>query len=159
MKDILRKCESLEYHQLKPRAMDGEWYLETTLFANHHNPEVGELFALPLECLLRNLLLSTGAIDFCMASKAILETFSKNYEIFNLPYLFASSETYHLCFYPGGACAGHVYSGCQHGASDDGRAGQITKNQIWFYTVEKPSDTVSVWQAFFCGSKPAVRRL
>lgn len=98
MKDILRKCESLEYHQLKPRAVDGEWYLETTLFANHHNPEVEELFALPLECLLRNLLLSTGAIDFCMASKAILETFSKNYEIFNLPYLFASSETYHLCF-------------------------------------------------------------
>lgn len=44
MKDILRKCESLEYHQLKPRAMDGEWYLETTLFANHHNPEVEELF-------------------------------------------------------------------------------------------------------------------
>ena len=88
--------------------MDGEWYLETTLFANHHNPELGELFALPLECLLRNLLLSTGAIDFCMASNAILETFSKNYEIFNLPYLFASSETYHLCFYPGGACAGHV---------------------------------------------------
>ena len=30
-----------------------------------------------------------------MASNAILETFSKNYEIFNLPYLFASTESYH----------------------------------------------------------------
>ena len=36
-----------------------------------------------------------GAIDFCVASNAILETFSKNYEIFNLPYLFASPEAYH----------------------------------------------------------------
>lgn len=40
-------------------------------------------------------LTQTGAIDFCVASNAILETFSKNYEIFNLPYLFASQEAYH----------------------------------------------------------------
>jgi len=40
-------------------------------------------------------LTQTGAIDFCVASNAILETFSKNYEIFNLPYLFASPEVYH----------------------------------------------------------------
>lgn len=40
-------------------------------------------------------LTQTGAIDFCVASNAILETFSKNYEIFNLPYLFASTESYH----------------------------------------------------------------
>lgn len=40
-------------------------------------------------------LTQTGAIDFCVASNAILETFSKNYEIFNLPYLFASEEAYH----------------------------------------------------------------
>ena len=40
-------------------------------------------------------LTQTGAIDFCVASNAILETFSKNYEIFNLPYLFASAEAYH----------------------------------------------------------------
>lgn len=40
-------------------------------------------------------LTQTGAIDFCVASNAILETFSKNYEIFNLPYLFASTEAYH----------------------------------------------------------------
>ena len=40
-------------------------------------------------------LTQTGAIDYCVASNAILETFSKNYEIFNLPYLFASTEAYH----------------------------------------------------------------
>ena len=40
-------------------------------------------------------LTQTGAIDFCIASNAILETFSKNYEIFNLPYLFSSVEAYH----------------------------------------------------------------
>lgn len=40
-------------------------------------------------------LTQTGAIDYCVASNAILETFSKNYEIFNLPYLFASEEAYH----------------------------------------------------------------
>ena len=44
MEAIFRKCESLKYHRLKPGAMDGEWYLEVTLFANHHNPEVEELF-------------------------------------------------------------------------------------------------------------------
>lgn len=40
-------------------------------------------------------LTQTGAIEFCIASNAILETFSKNYEIFNLPYLFSSTEAYH----------------------------------------------------------------
>ncbi|MDO5397909.1 MAG: TRAP transporter substrate-binding protein [bacterium] len=40
-------------------------------------------------------LTQTGAIDFCVASNAILETFSQNYEIFNLPYLFTSTEAYH----------------------------------------------------------------
>lgn len=40
-------------------------------------------------------LTQTGAIDFCIASNAILETFSKNYEIFNLPFLFASEDAYH----------------------------------------------------------------
>lgn len=40
-------------------------------------------------------LTQTGAINFCVASNSLLETFSKNYSIFNLPYLFASSEAYH----------------------------------------------------------------
>lgn len=40
-------------------------------------------------------LTQTGAINICVASNAILETFSDIYEIFNLPYLFASPEAYH----------------------------------------------------------------
>ncbi len=40
-------------------------------------------------------LTQTGAIDFCIASNSILETFSKNYSIFNLPYLFSGQEAYH----------------------------------------------------------------
>ena len=40
-------------------------------------------------------LIQTGAIDFVIASNAILETFSSNYGIFNLPYLFSSAEAYH----------------------------------------------------------------
>lgn len=40
-------------------------------------------------------LTQTGAIDFCVASNSILETFSENYTMFNMPYLFASSDAYH----------------------------------------------------------------
>lgn len=40
-------------------------------------------------------LTQTGAINFCVASNALLESFSRDYSIFNLPYLFASSEAYH----------------------------------------------------------------
>ncbi len=40
-------------------------------------------------------LTQTGAIDFVIASNAILETFNTNYGIFNLPYLFSSAEAYH----------------------------------------------------------------
>lgn len=40
-------------------------------------------------------LTQTGAIDFCVASNSILETFSGNYTLFNMPYLFASPQAYH----------------------------------------------------------------
>ncbi len=40
-------------------------------------------------------LTQTGAIDFCVASNSILETFSTNYSIFNLPFLFSNAESYH----------------------------------------------------------------
>jgi hypothetical protein len=40
-------------------------------------------------------LTQTGAINICVASNAILESFNDVWEIFNLPYLFASSEAYH----------------------------------------------------------------
>ncbi len=33
-------------------------------------------------------LTQTGAINFCVASNSLLETFSQNYTLFNLPYLF-----------------------------------------------------------------------
>lgn len=40
-------------------------------------------------------LTQTGAIDFAVASNAILESFDDIYQIFNLPYLFNSPEHYH----------------------------------------------------------------
>ena len=40
-------------------------------------------------------LTQTGSITFCVASNSLLETFSDNYTLFNLPYLFASPEAYH----------------------------------------------------------------
>lgn len=40
-------------------------------------------------------LTQTGAIDFVVASNAILESFDNIYQIFNLPYLFSSTEHYH----------------------------------------------------------------
>ena len=40
-------------------------------------------------------LTQTGAIDIVVASNSIMETFSANYSLFNLPYLFSSAEAYH----------------------------------------------------------------
>ncbi|MGL4671288.1 MAG: TRAP transporter substrate-binding protein [Cetobacterium sp.] len=40
-------------------------------------------------------LTQTGAINFTVASNAILESFDNIYQIFNLPYLFTSTEHYH----------------------------------------------------------------
>ena len=40
-------------------------------------------------------LTQTGAVDFSVASNAILESFDNIYSIFNLPYLFESPEQYH----------------------------------------------------------------
>lgn len=39
-------------------------------------------------------LTQTGAINFTVASNAILESFDNTYQIFNLPYLFISPEHY-----------------------------------------------------------------
>ena len=41
-------------------------------------------------------LTQTGAVDFCVASNSTLETFSENYTLFNLPYLFSSADSYHM---------------------------------------------------------------
>ncbi|MCJ8342427.1 MAG: TRAP transporter substrate-binding protein [Cetobacterium sp.] len=40
-------------------------------------------------------LTQTGAINFTVASNAILESFDNIYQVFNLPYLFSSPEQYH----------------------------------------------------------------
>lgn len=40
-------------------------------------------------------LTQTGAVDLCVASNSILETFSEDYTLFNLPYLFSSADSYH----------------------------------------------------------------
>lgn len=72
-------------------------------FQEHINEKLGDKYLVeiyPSELLgsQTNMvqLTQTGAIDFCVASNAILDTFSDNYAIFNLPYLFANEEVYHM---------------------------------------------------------------
>ncbi len=70
-----------------------EEYIESEL-GDEYNVEVypSELLGSQTDMVQ---LTQTGAIDFCVASNSILETFSKNYTLFNLPYLFVCSEAYH----------------------------------------------------------------
>lgn len=71
-------------------------------FAKYINEELGDKYVVevyPSELLGSQTemvqLTQTGAIDFCVASNAILETFSTTWSIFILPYLFTSAEAYH----------------------------------------------------------------
>ena len=77
-------------------------HIGLTAFQDYINTELGDKYVVevyPSELLGSQTdmvqLTQTGAIDFCIASNSILETFSENYSIFNLPYLFASQEAYH----------------------------------------------------------------
>ncbi len=77
-------------------------HIALTAFKDFINEKLGDRYVVevyPSELLGSQTdmvqLTQTGAIDYCVASNAILETFSKDYEIFNLPYLFASTEAYH----------------------------------------------------------------
>lgn len=77
-------------------------HIALTAFKDYINEKLGDKYVVevyPSELLGSQTdmvqLTQTGAIDYCIASNAILETFSKNYEIFNLPYLFASADAYH----------------------------------------------------------------
>lgn len=80
-------------------------------------------------------LTQTGAMDFCVASNAILETFSKDYELFNLPYLFRSTEAYHASM-EDEAVTDPVFSATrQAGFTAVAWLDAGTRN---FYTVKKP---------------------
>ena len=77
-------------------------HIALTAFKDYINEQLGDHYVVevyPSELLGSQTdmvqLTQTGAIDYCIASNAILETLSKNYEIFNLPYLFASADADH----------------------------------------------------------------
>ena len=77
-------------------------HLGLEAFAAHINEKLGDKYRIevyPSELLGSQTemvqLTQTGAIDFVVASNAIMETFSSQYQIFNLPYLFSSEEAYH----------------------------------------------------------------
>ena len=77
-------------------------HLGLEAFANYINEKLGDKYRVevyPSELLGSQTemvqLPQTGAIDFVVASTAIMETFSAKYQIFNLPYLFSGVEAYH----------------------------------------------------------------
>ena len=77
-------------------------HLGLVAFAEHINEKLGDKYRVevyPSELLGSQTemvqLTQTGAIDFVVASNAIMETFSAQYQIFNLPYLFSSVDAYH----------------------------------------------------------------
>lgn len=85
-------------------------------------------------------LTQTGAIDFCVASNSLLETFSENYTLFNLPYLFASSEAYHASMDDEEVTGPIFESTKQAGFEAVTWLDAGTRN---FYTVDKPIETVA----------------
>ncbi len=98
-------------------------------------------------------LTQTGAIDFCVASNAILETFSKNYEIFNLPYLFASTEAYHHVM-DDESITGPIFNSTQKaGFTAVTWLDAGTRN---FYTVDKPINSPADLKG--CSSLPPTWR-
>lgn len=71
-------------------------------FENYIEKELGDKYDVqifPNELLGSQVntveLTQTGAIDMCVASNAILESFNDIYQIFNLPYLFNNPEHYY----------------------------------------------------------------
>lgn len=84
-------------------------------------------------------LTQTGAINFCVASNSLLETFSDNYTLFNLPYLFVSSEAYHSSMDDENITGPIFESTKQAGFTAVTWLDAGTRN---FYTVDKPIETV-----------------
>lgn len=103
---VLAGCQSKEQKKIvrigHNQSVNHPTHIALAAFQAYINEKLGDKYVVevyPNELLGSQTdmvqLTQTGAIDFCIASNAILETFSKNYEIFNLPYLFASTEAYH----------------------------------------------------------------
>lgn len=103
---VLTGCQSKEQKKIvrigHNQSVNHPTHIALVAFQDYINEHLGDKYVVevyPNELLGSQTdmvqLTQTGAIDFCIASNAILETFSKNYEIFNLPYLFASTEAYH----------------------------------------------------------------
>jgi tripartite ATP-independent transporter DctP family solute receptor len=80
-------------------------------------------------------LTQTGAIDFCVASTAILESFSPNCKLFNLPYLFASPEAYHAVM-EDEELTGKMFDSCKKGGFE--YVTWFDAGARSFYTVNKP---------------------
>ena len=83
-------------------------------------------------------LTQTGAITFCVASNSLLETFSDNYTLFNLPYLFASPEAYHASMDDPNIVGPIFESTMQAGVEAVTWLDAGTRN---FYTINKPIET------------------
>lgn len=80
-------------HPINVALLEFEQYIEERL-GDKYNIEIypNELLGSQPEMMQ---LTQTGAIDFCVASNSILESFSTKYGIFNLPYLFGSQQAYY----------------------------------------------------------------
>lgn len=85
-------------------------------------------------------LTQTGAIDFCIASNSILETFSENYSIFNLPYLFQNQEAYHAAMEDEEVTAPIFLSTVDAGFTAVTWLDAGTRN---FYTINRPINSPS----------------
>ena len=83
-------------------------------------------------------LTQTGAITFCVASNSLLETFSDNYTLFNLPYLFASPEAYHASMDDPNIVGPIFESTMQAGFEAVNWLDAGTRN---FYTINTPIET------------------
>ncbi len=83
-------------------------------------------------------LTQTGAISFCVASNSILETFSENYTLFNLPYLFASAQAYHAAM-DDPAVTGPIFDSTRQAGFE--AVTWIDAGTRNFYTVDTPVDS------------------
>ena len=83
-------------------------------------------------------LTQTGAINFTVASNAILESFDDIYQVFNLPYLFTSKEHYHTVMDDSSIIDPIFKSTAKSGFEAVAWLDAGTRN---FYTVKKPIES------------------